>query len=320
MNSVRPIIWIAESNDFSLEVIRYLESFAEVNLQAVDHTNLKEALEQCDIFWMRLGYQINSNVLTTNSRCKIIAVPATGIDHIDEKLCAELGVKVLSLRGERKFLKEVRATAELTIGLALALMRHIPHAYQSVRSGEWNRDQFRGNEIYKKTVGIIGLGRLGEIVGNYFLAMGMKVIAYDIRDEPKLLKQFEFKDSIETVVEKADLISLHVNYSPENHQLINEYIISKFKEGAYFINTSRGGLVDEHALLNRLQTGKLKGAALDVLWGEPNIENHPLVLYAKQNSNLLLVPHIGGNTFESFEKTERFIAEKINLEVTQWQY
>ena len=314
-----PKIRIAEPKDFSSEVVGKLQNYADVELKNCPPGELKLALNNCDVFWMRLAYKINEKVLDASTRCKVLAIPATGIDHIDEQLCDQLGIKIVCLRGESEFLKEVRATAELTIGLALGVMRNITAASNSVLSGKWDRDSFRGEEIYKKTAGIIGYGRLGAIVAEYFSAMGMKVQAYDIRPSLGAGEDILFTDSLEHLVSTSDLITLHVNYNAENHHLINKKIIDKFKPGSYFVNTSRGGLVDEDALLTALANKAINGAGLDVLWGEPNISNHSLVKYAKNNTNLLIVPHIGGNTYESFEKTEHFIADKIIGLINQWQ-
>ncbi len=304
-------ILIAEPLDFSPEVIERLRSCAEVDVRAVEEQELKHVLDEYDVFWFRLGWKINSAVLNKNSRCKVLATPVTGIDHIDENLCAELGVKIVCLRGEKEFLKEVRATAEMTVGLALAVMRHIPAAEHSVKNGLWDRDQFRGNELYKKTAGIIGFGRLGEIVADLFLAFGMKVLAYDV--ETNLQHPgVEFVDSLEALVSRSDVTSIHVNYNEKTHHIINENIFRACKKGSFLVNTSRGGIVDELAMLKALEKGWLKGAALDVLQGEHEMNiSHPLIQYAKKNRNLVIVPHIGGNTYESFEKTEHFIADKI---------
>ena len=314
-----PKILIAEPEDFSPKVVDKLKTFATVDLIQWPRREIKIALDQYDIFWFRLAHQLNKQVLSETMRCKVLATPVTGIDHIDEALCQQLGVTICCLRGERTFLREVRATSEMAVGMAIALMRNLPQAVSSVKEGHWQRDWFRGNELYKKTVGIIGFGRLGSIVADYFKAFGMRVLAYDIRTDLKS-DVVEFTDSIEALVAQSDLVSLHVNYNPSTHHLIGEQIFSHFKPGAVFINTSRGGIVDESAMLKALATRQIAGAALDVLQGEPAIDTqNPLVAYAKANTNLLILPHIGGNTYESFEKTEDFIAEKVIKEIQTWQ-
>ncbi|MBC8495282.1 hypothetical protein H8D36_03960 [archaeon] len=246
-------------------------------------------------------------------RVSVIVCPVTGLDHIDIETCKELDIKVISLKGEEEFLKKIRATAELTIGLMLSLLRKIPKAAESVNSGIWKRDLYRGNELYSKTIGIIGFGRLGQIIADYALAFGMKVIVHDVIEDMKhTTKQFTFMDNLKTLAASSDVISLHVNYNKKTHHLLDEEFFKSCKPHAYFVNTSRGGIVDEVALLKALEQKWIKGATLDVMQGEPNINtDNPLVKYAIENDNIIIVPHIGGNTYESFEKSELFIADKL---------
>ena len=314
----KPRILIAEPDDFSPKVVAYLRRYAEVDLHNCQPEDIPEALMQYDVFWFRLAHQLDEKVLHPDMRCKILASPVTGIDHIDESLCQEYGIKIVSLRGEREFLREVRATAEMAIGMAIALMRNIPQAAQSVKAGEWDRDRFRGNELYRKTAGIIGFGRLGRIVAEYFHAFGMQVLACDNR-KVEVPEWITFTDSLDELVQQSDLVSLHVNYHKGTHHLIGADVFRQMKNESVFINTSRGGIVDEEALLFALEEGRIKGAALDVLQGEPDIDqDHPLVAYAKTHNNLLILAHIGGNTYESFEKTEQFIAQKVVEEIQSW--
>lgn len=306
-------ILIAESDDFSPKVVEQLSAIAQVDLACGQVEDLKETLNNYDIFWFRLAYKIDSTVLTPQSKCKILVTPVTGIDHIDEKLCEELGIKIICLRGEQTFLKEVKATAEHTMGLMLALMRHLVPSVQSVKSGVWNRDLFRGNELYQKTLGIIGFGRLGALVTEYANVFGMRVLVYDIRNEVKSTNHnVEVVENIEDLIRLSDIVSIHVNYNTTTHHLINERLFNLFKKDSFFINTSRGGIVDEKAFLDALKTDKIKGAAIDVLQNELGLnEINPLVQYARNNDNLIITPHIGGNTYESFEKTEMFVAQKL---------
>jgi len=174
--------------------------------------------------------------------------------------------------------------------------------------GKWNRDLFRGLELYKKRIGIVGYGRLGKICADLFCAFGCEVYIYDIVEHESSFQQL---GTIEELIDLCDIISLHVTYDETTHHLISHDLIRVFSSSKYLINTSRGGLIDEDALLMALESGNIGGAALDVLYGEPNIASHPLVHYAMKRDNLILTPHIGGNTFESFEKTEEFIADKL---------
>ncbi|MBT6178715.1 MAG: hypothetical protein HOI23_15820 [Deltaproteobacteria bacterium] len=309
MTSRRPRILVAEPEDFCTEAQTLLKSVGSLDLKECHGVELHHAFQEYDVIWFRLSEKIDSETLGPAPRAKIIATPVTGIDHIDLDACAKHNIQVVCLKGEREFLKKVRATAEHTIGLTMALMRKTSAAQNSVRKGEWTRDLFRGNELYEKTAGIIGMGRLGSIVADYFHTLGMKVIATDIRPFEHPHAQ---SVSLETLLESSDIVSLHVDYSEASHHLIGANEFKRMKNTAVFINTSRGGIADEKALLNALTSETIAGAALDVLAAEPNVPaDHPLIQFANQSQNLIITPHIGGNTFESFVKTEIFIANRV---------
>jgi len=310
MNSPQRIL-IAEPLDFSPKATDLLKKAGEVVLQQCDEETFIKGFKEYDVVWFRLRHRITRNHLKGPLRCRIIATPVTGIDHIDLQACAERGIQVISLRGETAFLQTVRATAELTIALTLSLLRRIPQASISVLHGNWKRDMFRGRELFGKTVGIVGMGRLGTLVAKYFKAFGMEVLGYDPR--PDFPEEAAFRIShLSKLLRKSDIVSLHVPYDHSTRHLIGPPELKLIKTGAILVNTSRGGIIDENALLDSLSNGHLAGAALDVLDGEPSItQNHPLISYARKNPNVLILPHIGGNTLESFEKTEIFLAHRV---------
>ena len=307
----KPALLIAEPDRFSHKALEALRAWAEVTLAKVDAGAFRDAFARYDIIVFRLGHRITAAHVGAGRRCRIVATPVTGLDHIDLDACERAGVRVVSLRGETEFLKGIRGTAEMTVALALALIRRLPAAVRSVLNGNWERDPFQGAELYGKTAGIVGVGRLGTIVAGYFQAFGMTVLGYD--------PHRDFSDSaarpvksLSELLAQADLISLHVTYQAETRHLINRQTLAGVKPGAILINTSRGGVVEDAALLEALQSGRLAGAALDVVDGEPDVgAAHPLVAYARTHDNLLLTPHVGGNTGESFEKTELFLAERV---------
>jgi D-3-phosphoglycerate dehydrogenase len=304
-------ILIAEPKDFSTRALARLQEIGEVELREVDHDGLRRAFSEYDVVWLRLGHRLCASDFGTAPRCRILAVPATGLDHLDLEAAARLGVRVISLRGETDFLRNVRATAELTVGLVLALVRRIPSARDAVRTGSWNRDAFRGHELFERTAGLVGVGRLGTLVAEYLSAMGMKVLGYDPHASafPAGVRRM---DSLRALLGSSDVVSLHASYSASTHQLIGPGEIRAMQSHAVLVNTARGGLVDEHALLEALHEGRIAGAALDVLQGEPHIDaSHPLIAASRRLENLLIVPHIGGSTFESLEKAECFIAERV---------
>ncbi len=306
---MRPLIRLAEPDDFSAAALSRLRELGDVVSSTCPSDELASALRECDVFWFRLGHRIGAAELE-GCRCRIIACPVTGLDHIDESACARAGVRIVSLRGEREFLKRVRATAELTIGLALALLRNIPDAAASVKRGEWNRDAFRGRELYEKTAGVVGLGRLGTIVSEYLHTLGMNVLGYDPSGETPA--HVERVRSLEELFSRSDLVTLHVRYDDSTHHLIGSELLSAMRPNAVLVNTSRGGVIDETALNEALRANALAGAALDVLEGEDRVTaDRPLIQLARAGGNLIIVPHIGGNTEESFQKTELFLAEKL---------
>ena len=302
-------IRIAETKNFSEEVILQLKTFAEVDVVETEKSDLTTCLASYDVFWFRLKFKIEENDFPENTQCKFILCPVTGLDHIDLAACAKRNIQVISLKGETEFLSKVRATAELTLALTLALLRQVPKAVESVNTFTWNRDLFKGHEIFEKKVGIVGVGRLGKITAGFFKAFGATVYGYDIKpfDEDICIKV----NSLEELAAQVDILSIHVAYHEDTHHLINEKIFSLMKPESILINTSRGGVVDSDDLLVALKENKLRGAALDVIENEYAIEKHPLIEYAKENPRLIITPHIGGNTWESFDKTEHFLADKL---------
>ena len=309
-HSPRPRILVAEPEGFSARAREILDEVGEVELRPLAPAELPEALAQYDVVWFRLAFRIDHDAIPALARCRILATPVTGLDRLDLDACRERGIRVISLKGESEFLREVRATAELTVALALALMRRIVPAATSVLRGEWDRDRFRGRELYGKTVGIVGVGRLGKIVAGYLEAIGMELLGFDPHASPT--NGVRLLPDLRDLLRNADLVTLHVPYEPATRHLIGREELACMREDAVLVNTSRGGVVDERALLAALRDGRIGGAALDVLDGEPEIgADHPLVRYAAEADNLLIVPHIGGNTVESFEKTEVFLAGRV---------
>ncbi|MEM7588305.1 MAG: NAD(P)-dependent oxidoreductase, partial [Acidobacteriota bacterium] len=221
---MRPKIRIAEPEGFSDAALRRLQTVADVRLEPCAPGALSNALQETDVFWFRLGHRIDAEVLGERPRCRILATPVTGLDHIDLEACAARGVRVVSLKGEYEFLREVRATAELAVGLALALLRHIPRAAADVLEGHWRRDRFRGRELYHKTAGIVGVGRLGGIVAEYLAALGMEVLGYDPR--PDLPACVERVATLDELFARCDLVSVHAVYQADTHHLIDAQVLA----------------------------------------------------------------------------------------------
>ncbi len=262
-----------------------------------------------NVLIVRLARMINAEVLDRFPNLSFLITATTGLDHIDLKETERRNINVISLRGEDEFLKTIPSTAEHTWALLMALLRKIPSASEHIKKGGWNRDLFRGHQLEGKTIGIIGLGRTGLRVANFAKAFEMKVQYVDPVVDTS---DFEKCLSLERLVSSSDIISLHVHLTKENTNLISQSLVKQFKQGAFFINTSRGKLVDEEALVTELQTGHLAGVASDVLASElTDIATSPLYRAFVDDHNIVLTPHIGGATWEAMHTCEEFIAEKF---------
>ena len=292
-----------------------LESIGEVSYQDLGQDEVKAVIGDYDVAVVGLGLNFDKEVLIKGKNLKVIATATTGLDHIDIKCARERGIEVISLRGEDEFLDTITGTAELAAGLMISLLRFIPHAYEAVKRYEWDREQFRGRSLHGLTLGVVGMGRLGKWMARYGRAFGMNVL-YTDPNVSNSVEDFQ-KVSFDELLKKSDIVSLHVHLSEDTKDLFNIGVFSKMKRGAYLINTSRGGIVDEKALLGALKTGTIAGYGTDVLADElsfgKTFEKHPLVEYAKENRNVIIVPHIGGMTKEAREKTDIFIAKKLKL-------
>ena len=306
---MRPHLLISESHGFPPAALARLRQVADVTAADLDRSALEREIGGADILWVRLRHRIDDALLARAPRLKVIASPTTGLTHIDLEAAERRGIRILCLRGEADFLKDIRATAEHTIGLILSLIRHIPAAAAHVVEGGWDRDRFQGVELYGKTVAVVGYGRLGRIVARYLQAFDCRVVAVDPKPSGT---EVEFR-SLDEALRAADIVTLHVNLTPESRQFFGANQFASMRMGSYFINTSRGELVDEAALLVALRSGRLAGAALDVLCDEHSegMASHPLVRFAETHSNLILTPHIGGCAVEAMQKTELFLAEQF---------
>jgi phosphoglycerate dehydrogenase-like enzyme/CMP-N-acetylneuraminic acid synthetase len=251
---------------------------------------------------------------------KVIGSNTTGHPHIDVEYARAKGIAVVTLKEEREFLDTITPTAELAWGLLIALTRRMLPAVGSTRQGRWNRRPFPGRRMLSRmSIGVVGLGRLGFRVAQYALKFGMEVSYYDpnvTSGYPGLRK----KESLSELVAGSDVVTVHVPHEKQTEGLFDAEVFGCFRKGAYFVNTSRGELVDHAAFLDALKSGHLAGAAVDVFEGEfvPDFEatfrQHPLWRYAHEHDNLIITPHIGGSTLDAWGETERHTIRRI-LEV-----
>lgn len=274
-----------------------------------------DKLEEATIAWVRLRDMIDPPWLDRAPHLRYIVTATTGLNHIDLEACEQRGIKVLSLQGETEFLQGITATAEHTIALMLALLRRIPESFDSVRSGSWER--FVGRELAEQDVCIIGFGRIGKQLTELLNAFG--VIPGEVDGDA-------WWDGGRQDYRIADIVTLHANYMPENRLMCDAAFFASLKPGALFINTARGELVGEAALLDALESGHLGGAALDVLSDETELNipdvrcgecdrlighRRKLIEYSSYRRNLIITPHSGGATVESMQATELFMVDKL---------
>lgn len=303
----------AEPLNYSEAAREILQTLGSVDERYLNREGLLACLSDYDILIVRLGFQVDRALLDAGRRLCAIVTATTGLDHIDAAYAEKRGIAVLSLRGEYEFLRSIPATAEHTWALLLALIRQIPWAYSSVLEGRWERDAFRGRDLSKRRLGILGLGRIGEKIARYGLAFGMDVAAYD----PAPLGEVEginLCDSMMALLRRSDVLCVHVPLNESTERLIGAAELAELPPGAMVINTSRGAVLDEAALVNALKSNQLAGAALDVVADEREQcgnGREALVAYARNHTNLLVTPHIGGATVESMRDTEVFMAEKL---------
>lgn len=258
-----------------------------------------------DAVIVRNQTKVTANLLNVATRCMVVGRAGVGVDNIDVKAASDLGIVVAYTPEENAI-----SVAEQVMGLMLCLARRFPAADASVKRGEWNRMEFMGMELFGKTLGIIGLGRIGARVALRALAFGMRIIGYD----PYLTKNHfsvtethaEFVD-MDTLLKQSDFITIHVPSTPETKHMINEDTLAKMKPTASIINTSRGSAVNEEALCEALSKGKLAGAALDVREEEPPKES-PL----HELDNILLTPHVAAFTREAQDRVVESLTEDVD--------
>ncbi|MGA8265551.1 MAG: hydroxyacid dehydrogenase, partial [Ignavibacteriaceae bacterium] len=252
---------------------------------------------------VRSETKVTPELISKMNNMEVIGRAGTGVDNINLEAATRKGIIVMNTPGGNTV-----STAEHTMALMLSMFRNIPQANQSLRSGKWDRKSFKGTELYGKVIGVIGLGKVGREVVSRSKAFGMKVIGYD----PVLSNEIADKMGIEladldVIFAQSDLITVHVPLSDETKHLINSETLNRCKDGVRVINCARGGIVDETALLEALNLGKVSSAAFDVYEVEPpdlknKLLNHPKVV---------CTPHLGASTEEAQVKVAIQIAEQI---------
>lgn len=271
---------------------------------------LLEKLEICDILLADVDITVNEALLEKAPNLKAIFCTSIGVDYVDLKGASERNIIVAN---NPDFC--VMAVAEYAAGLIYALLRRIPESAEAVKMNRWEtRGTLGGSELFGKTLGIIGFGKTGREVARQGLGIGMKVCVKVNDPDPhnkreQVRKMGAVPMTADEVLAASDIVSLHVPLADGTKGLIGPKELGMMKTGAYLINVARGGVVDEDALLNSLETGKLAGAAIDVLMEEPPNPNHPLLTYSK--NNLIITPHIAWYTKEAEEKNDEYLIRQV---------
>lgn len=256
-----------------------------------------------DVIIVRSRTKITKDIINSASRTKLIARVGVGLDNIDTLEAEKKNIEVINA-GEAS----VNAVSELVLGLMLSLSRNIPNANNATKQGKWIKKDLMGVELKGKYLGIIGLGKIGRNVARLARGLRMNLIGYDVVPIDKTFVQEVslITTDIKTLIESSDYITCHVPFTEQTKHLINKEMLSIMKNGSYLINTSRGEVIDEQALIECLKNKKIGGAALDVYETEPPTNKELLEL-----DNLICTPHIGAQTKEGQELASAVIAEKI---------
>jgi D-3-phosphoglycerate dehydrogenase len=264
---------------------------------------LANAIAEADAVLVRSATKITRESLARADRLKAIGRAGVGVDTIDVDAATERGIPVLTAPGGNTI-----SAAELTMALLLSLARKVPAADRSMRAGEWDKKSFSGIELYGKTLGLVGAGRIGSQVAKRARAFGMSVVVYDPYLTPTQAHELDAKlVPLDTVIARADVLSVHVPLTDATKGLLGPAQFAKMKRSVIVLNVARGGVVDEVALLAALQAKTIAGAALDVYETEPLQADHPF----RTLPNVVLTPHLGASTSEAQEKVAIEIAEAV---------
>ena len=283
-----------------LNAVDGIQVIYKTNLKPED---LKKEIHDIEALIVRSSTQVTKDVLAEADRLKIIGRAGIGVDNIDCAAATERGVIVINTPGGN-----ATTTAEHTIAMLMSMSRHIPQADKSMHQGAWEKSKFTGTEITGKILGIFGFGNIGKIVADRALGLRMRVMVCD----PFLNEQVAAKHGIElvsrdTLLERADYISVHVPLNDTTHNLIDRKTIQTMKNGVRIINCARGGIVNESALLEGLNSGKIAGAAIDVFEEEPPQKGNPLL----KHERVICTPHLGASTAEAQVNVAIQVAEQI---------
>jgi D-3-phosphoglycerate dehydrogenase len=299
----KPVVLIAE--ELSPATVEALGPDFDVrSVDGTDRSALLEALSQADAVLIRSATQMDAEAISSSKTLKVIARAGVGLDNVDIKAATAAGVMVVNAPTSN-----IISAAELTVGHIISMARYIPAAHASLAAGTWKRSKYTGTELFEKTVGIIGLGRIGALITARLQAFGMNVIAFDPYVTAARAQQLGVTQvSLEELLAQSDFITIHMPKTPETTGMISTDQFAMMKSTAFIVNVARGGLIDEDALYAALKTNRIAGAGLDVFVSEPPLSSPLLEL-----DNIVLTPHLGASTDEAQEKAGVSVAKSVRL-------
>ncbi|MFD1715739.1 phosphoglycerate dehydrogenase [Amnibacterium flavum] len=299
----KPIVLIAE--ELSPATVEALGPDFDVrNVDGTDRPAFLAAIADASAVLVRSATQIDSEALAAAKQLKVVARAGVGLDNVDIPAATTAGVMVVNAPTSN-----IVSAAELAIGHLLSLARHIPDANASLKAGDWKRSKFTGVELYEKTIGIVGLGRIGTLVAQRLAGFGATLVGYDPYVTPSRAQQLGIElVSLDDLVERSDFITIHIPKTPETTGLIGAAEFAKAKPNLRIVNASRGGIIDETALFDALSARRIAGAGIDVFVSEPPTGSPLLGL-----DNIVVTPHLGASTDEAQEKAGISVAKSVRL-------
>jgi D-3-phosphoglycerate dehydrogenase / 2-oxoglutarate reductase len=300
----------------SLPVVLIADKLAESTVEALgdqvevrwvdgpDREKLLAAVPEADALLVRSATTVDAEVLTAAPKLKIVARAGVGLDNVDVDTATERGVLVVNAPTSN-----IHSAAEHALALLLSAARQIPAADASLREHAWKRSSFSGTEIFGKTVGVVGLGRIGQLVAQRLAAFGAHIVAYDPYVSPARAAQLGIELlTLDELLVRADFISVHLPKTPETAGLIDKEALAKTKPGVIIVNAARGGLVDEAALAEAVTSGHVRAAGIDVFTSEPCTDSPLFDL-----PQVVVTPHLGASTAEAQDRAGTDVAESVKL-------
>ncbi|WP_088289599.1 phosphoglycerate dehydrogenase [Kineosporia sp. A_224] len=299
----KPVVLIAE--ELSPATVEALGPDFEIrSCDGSDRGQLLAAIADVDAILIRSATKVDAEALAAAKNLKVVARAGVGLDNVDVKASTQAGVMVVNAPTSN-----IVSAAELAIALLFAVARNVPQASAALKDGKWARSKYTGIEVYEKTVGVVGLGRIGVLVAQRLMAFGTKVVAYDPYVSSARAGQMGVRlVGLDELLTEADFITVHLPKTPETVGLIGEEQLRRVKPTAVLVNAARGGIVDEAALFAALKEGRLAGAGLDVYAKEPCTDS-PLF----ELDNVVALPHLGASTDEAQEKAGIAVARSVRL-------